>query len=965
MKRFFLVFILLNFVAALCTYGQSTHTIKGQAVDKEDGEPIPMAAVQILTPTDSSQVKGNVTDNDGKFTISGIGNGQYLLKISFLGYRNSITPFTVTSNSGATVDLKQIKVNPDTKLLDEAVIVAEVPKVQAVEDTLVFNSAAYRVAEGSSIQELIKKLPGVEVDENGSMTVNGKEVTQILINGKEYMADDLETLLKNLPANMVDRLKTYERKSDLARITGIDDGEEQTVFDLQIKKDMMGGLISNFDIAYGSSNLYNGRATVNRFTDEDQFQIFANASNVIDQGVGNGGQQWGNNRGQNTHQDLFGTYNHRTDKFEFNSNIGVSHYESDFQQKSSSEYFYGANSTFSNSSNANLNQNTSFRANFYIEWKPDTMTNIIFRPNFNTSRSNGSSESQSATFSADPYLYMTDPLTQMDDFLDEDSDDSDDSDVAEIFTNRNKGISDSHGKGTNGSFNLQANRKLNNKGRNITFRATGGMNRNGNENTSYNTTEYFRFKTVQGSDSINIRNRFTTTPSDSWNYSLQLLYTEPIFKAVFWQTSYRFNHNVNTSDRQTFSFDNMPEYGYGQFPADWDTDPEKYRDPSLSKFARYTTFRHDIQTSIRWVNEKFNLNVGVRFQPYTTRLEYTQGTDYNLKKNLFNFNPTFDFRYSFTKQKYLRLRYNGSNSQPSMTNLLPIVDNTNPLYITEGNPDLKPSFSNDFNFEFRAFNSDKQNGIMTRGNFRTTKNSISNRVEYNSETGGSRTRPENINGNWNAYMMIGGNLALKDTRYTFSLYTGSNYSHQVGYLYQDQVSRISTTKSLSPNANLNASFRDENVELSVRGNVWWNHSRNDIRVNGNMDTWNFSVGPSGNVTLPWDIRVFADFLVSSRRGYSDASFNTNEMIWNMQVSKSFLKNKAAMISVQAFDILGQRKNYNRNMSASSKSDTQYNSINQYILVHFVYRLNLFNGKMVDDEDEEMQEMNPSRGRRRW
>ena len=945
MRRFFAV--VFACAIALSASAQKNHIVKGQAIDKENGEPVAMAAVQVLSLPDSSQVKGVVTDVYGKFEFSGIKEGNYIVKISFVGYRNNFTPLTVDSKSAATIDLKQIQVNPDTQLLEEAVIVAEVPKVQAVKDTLVYNSAAYRVAEGSSIQELIKKLPGVEVNEDGSMTVNGKEVTQILINGKEYMSDDLETLLKNLPANMVDRLKTYERKSDLARITGIDDGEEQTVFDLQIKKDMMGGLISNFDVAYGTSNLYNGRATVNRFTDEQQFQVFANASNVIDQGVGNGGRQWGNNRGQNTRQDLFGTYSYRTDKLEFNSNIGVSHYESDFRQTSSSEYFYGANSTFSNSNNKNLNKNTSFRANFYVEWKPDTMTNIIFRPNFNTSKSDNKSDNMSATFSADPYKYMTDPLAQMDDYRG--------TDIDSIFTNRNIGRSGGNGNSINGSFNLQANRKLNTKGRNITFRATGGINNNDNDNTSYNITDYFRFKNIHGEDSINIRNRFTQTPADSWNYSLQVMYTEPIFKAVFWQTSYRFNHNVNTSDRQTYAFDDMPEYGYGERPENW----KDYRDMDLSKYAKYTTLRHDIQTSIRWVNDNFNLNVGVRYQPYTTRLEYTQGESYDLTKHLSNVNPTLDFRYNFTEQEYLRIRYNGSTSQPSMTNLLPITDNTNPLYITMGNPDLKPSFTNNMNVEYRLFNSDKQGGFITRGNFRTTKNSISNRVAYNEETGGSITRPENIDGNWNVYGMVGGNMALKDTRFTFSLYTGANYSNQVGYLYQNQETLKSTTKTFAPNANLNAAFRDEKVELTLAGNVYWNDSKNDIRESGNMSTWNYSFGPSGNVTLPWDIRIYADLLVSSRRGYSDASFNTDEIIWNMQISKSFLKNKAAMISVQAFDILGQRKNYSRNMSASSKSDTQYNSINQYILVHFIYRLNLFNGKMVDEEDEELQESNPN------
>ena len=943
MLMIFLPFVIANAVA------QDVHSVYGLALDRDEGEGIPMAAVQVLSLPDSAQVKGAVTDDNGRFSFEGLKNGRYLLKISFVGYKNSLTPLDIDSKSAASINLGQINVAPDTKLLEEAVIVAEVPKVQAVEDTLVYNSAAYRVAEGASIQELIKKLPGVDIDENGGITVNGKSVSQILINGKEYMSDDIETLLKNLPANMVDRLKTYDRKSDLARITGIDDGEEQTVFDLQIKKEMLGGLISNFDLAYGSQNLYNGRVTVNRFTDTDQLQVFANVNNIYDQGVGNGGRQYGNNRGRNTRQDVFATYDHRTDKLEVNSNIGINHNENDLRQTSASEYFYGANSTFSNSSNSNLNKNTSFRANFYLEWKPDTMTNIIFRPNFNLSKSDGRSESRSATFNTDPYRYMSDPLAELEEFHKRDKD--------SIITNYNTGRSQSQGNSSNGSFSLQANRKLNTSGRNITLRANGSFNNNGNESTSYNTTAYFRIRSQAGTDSTNIRNRFTDTPSDSWNYSIQALYTEPIFKAVFLQLSYRFNRSVNTSDRRTYDFDNLG-YDFGERPENW----QDYLNPSLSKYSKYTTTRHDIQTSVRWVHDKFNLNAGVRVQPYKTRLEYTQGKDFDITKNLCNTNPTFDFRYNFTKQKQLRLRYNGSTSQPSMTDLIDIEDNTDPLRITHGNPDLKPSFTHSANFEFHAFNSDKQNGFVTRGNFSATTNRISNRVQYNEETGGSITTPANIDGNWNAYGTIGGNFALKDKRFTFSLYTGANYSNQVAYLYENRQTLESVTKTLAPNANLNASFRDENMEITLAGRVNWNHSRNEIRVSGNMDTWNYSFGPSGNVTLPWDVRVFADLMVSSRRGYSDANFNTDEVIWNMQASKSFLRNKAAMISIQVFDILGQRKNYQRNISASSKSDTEYNTINQYFMVHFIYRLNMFNGKIVDDEDEDLQSSNPNRNR---
>lgn len=937
MKRFInLLLVLITVSNVALAQNVNNHNVSGVIIDGENGEPLPIAAVQILSLPDSTQAKGIVTDMDGKFSASSVKNGKYVVRVSYIGYITSETPLEITGRSARNIVLDDIELRSDANLLAETTITAEVPKVQAVKDTIMFNSAAYRLSEGASVQELIKKLPGVDVDADGNMTVNGKAVTQILINGKEYLGDDITTLLENLPANVIDRLKTYEKKSDLARITGIDDGEEQTVFDLQTKEEMKGGLLNTYDVAYGSDygehNLYNGQIMANRFTDHNQFTLYASASNVIDQGIGNGGRQWGGNYGQNTYQDLSASYAYESEKIEINGNIGVGHRANDYQSKGNSEYFYGATSTFSNSFSKNVNNSDRFNSNFYIEWKPDTMTNIIIRPYFNTSKSESGSESASATYNDNPYDYMEDPLYEMID--------SADASFNSIFVNRNTGLSSSNSDNMSGGGSLQFNRRLNNDGRNITFRLNGNFSRGDSESYSYNTTEYYTW------DSINIRNRFTYTPSNSYGYSAQAIYSEPLFENAFLQFSYRFNYSWNENDRQTYAFDDMDGLDYMQRPDNY----TEYMDSTLSKYASYTTLRHDAQLSFRINREKFRLNTGVRIQPQQTRLEYTQKEHYSLTKNVFNWNPTFDFRYMFTEHREMRFRINGSSSQPSMTNLLPITDNSNPLYITQGNPNLKPSFTVNTQFNFHTFNVDKESSFMTNLSYRRTNNSISNRVEYNEVTGGSTTRPENIDGNWNASAMFGGNFALPDRRYTFNLFTNMNYSNQVGYLYQNQETHKAITKTFRPSQNIQASFRDENFELTLFGNASLNHSDNDIR-NSTMDTWDFNYGAYGCIVFPWDIRLMYDVFSTSRRGYDDDSYNTNELILNAEISKAFLKNKSAIISVQGFDLLGQRKNFSRWVGATSRSENEYNSINQYFMVHFVYKLNIFNGKLVQEDEE--------------
>ena len=920
----------------------NNHNITGSVFDVSMNEPLPIAAVQVLALPDSSMAKGVVTDNDGSFTVNGLKNGKYVVRVSYMGYRTNDTPIELTAKSARTVKVPQIKMEEDYIMIGKGVeITAEVPKVQAVKDTIMFNSAAYRLSEGASIQELIKKLPGVDMDADGNITVNGKAVSQILINGKEYLGESITTLLENLPAEMIDKLKTYERKSDLARITGIDDGEEQVVFDLHTKDEMKGGLLNTYDLAYGSDygkhNLYNGQIMVNRFTDNNQFSLYGNANNVISQGIGNGGRQWGGNRGLNTRQNLSASYEYNNENIEFNVNVGVNHNENEYGQRSNSENFFGQTSSFSNSDNKNNNSSNGFNANFYVEWRPDTMTNIIMRPYFNTSASDNGSNSLSATYNADPYEYMDSPLEQM---LDTQLDGYDT--YRSIFVNRNTGqsLGSSSNKSAGGS--IQANRRLNNVGRNLTFRLQGNYSSNENENWSYNTTTYYR------NDSTDVRNRYTTTPANNKGYSAQAIWSEPIFTKMFLQFSYRYNYSYNENDRQTYSFDNMPDYGFMERPDNW----TERRDTMLSKYSSYTTYRHDIQLSLRVNREKLRLNTGIRLQPYKTRLEYvTQGHLFTPIQQEMNWNPTFDLRYNFTDNTDIRFRVNGSSSQPSMTNLLDITDNTNPLYITQGNPDLKPSFTTNMNVDFHTYNADTQNSFMAGMRYRITNNNISNRVEYNAETGGQTTRPDNINGNWNISGNIGGTLTLPDQRYTINSFTWLNYSNQVAFLYQNQETLKMTTKNFTPSEHLGASFRDEKVEFTLNGDVSLNHARNDMRPSSNMDTWSFSYGASGNATIFWNIRVAFDLLNSCRRGYEDDSYNTDELIWNAEIQKAFLKNKSAILSAQFFDILGTRKNFSRNISATSRNNTEFDVINQYFMLHFVYKLNILNGKLVQGEDE--------------
>lgn len=962
-KSFSALLLLLLFPLAVFPQqrGSNKYDLKGVAIDADNSEPLSIAAVQLLESKDSMLVKGVVSELDGSFEFKDLKQGSYILEISYIGYKDYTQNLKFDDNTPKVTDLKIIKVKPDSKMLEGVEITAKVPKVEAVADTMMFNAAAYRVAEGATIQELIKKLPGVEVDADGGLKVNGKSVSQILINGKEFLTNDIETLLKNLPADLVDRVKTYEKQSDQARITGIDDGEEQTVLDLQVKQEMIGGFIGTMDFAYGNdykdNHLYQGRLVLNRFTDKHSFTVMGNANNVIDQGIGNGGRQYGNNYGQNTMQSIDGNYSFENEKLEINGNAGFTHNENDYRTSGSSESFLYGTKSYSNNTNKYINGSFNFYTNFYIEVRPDSLTNIIIRPNFNISRGDNNSKSASATFNDDPFQYTENPLDTAAWVSPYDT----------IRVNRNEGQSRNESSNMSGGASVQFNRRLGKPGRNLTLRLAGDFSNSQNDGFSLNTTDYYQLARTLGYDTVNVRNRYTNTPSSRYNMSAQIMYSEPLFKNAYLQFRYNVNYNKNWSDNRTYEFGTTGSFGY--LPDDY----ENYIDSTISKYSSYTTFRHNFELTFRMNREKFNLNAGVRFQPTNTLLKYVQGQSYSLRKTMYNFYPTLRFEYEFNKTTELTIRYNGSTSQPSMVDLLDIEDRTNPLYITKGNADLVPSFTSTLTADFNTYNTETENSFYVYANFRNTQNSISRVVEYNPETGGTISQTKNINGNWNVFGMFGGNITFPDDRFSFHTYTNLYYNHQVGYQYLTQTHENikSTTRSFTPSEDLQFTFRDDNWDVTLLGNASWNHSKNDINQT-NLNTWNYAYGVSGSVQLPWSMSLYTDFVCNSRRGYSDAQYNTNEYIWNAQVSKRFLRNNVAMISLQFFDILGQRKNYQRNVTATSRNETFYNAINQYFLVHFVYDLNIFNGKIIyGDEDmasrsEELLRQNDRKmRRRRW
>ena len=920
-------------------------TIRGQLIDADLKEPMVQATIQLFQASDSTFAGGTVSSEKGNFYLEAPSAGTYKLRISSVGYQTIERELTLRRHENQ--DLGTLLMETESVMLQEAVITGRAAQVIVRKDTIMYNPEAFRTPEGSPIEELIKRIPGAEVDEDGNITINGKEVKKILLDGKEFMLGDVETALKNIPVNIIQNMKFYDQQSDQARITGIEDGEKETVLDFSIKKGMNRGYMTNLDLGGGTAHRYASRGMASSFTDKTRVVILGNFNNKEE----NAG--WWNRRGLNSRKMLGTNLNYDdVKKLKLDASIRWNHRGGDNQTETAVQNFYSETSrTFSNTDAKNYTRSNNWWGNIRMEWKPDSLTNILLRANGSYGSNDATNTSISATFNDDPYLYVDDPLAYIDP----------QGKLGPYLVNHNLNTGLSYGETKNAWAMLQLYRRLNPRWRNIVvrFEANGGNSEN--ENVSNSEVRLFLVKNEAGEDSTYYTARYNTTPSNNSGYVVSTTYSEPLWKGAHLQFNYELRYNQNKSDRQTYDFSQMEQDPFsGIHPEYREWDPwlsslydqmDQYLDKNLSRFSEYKNYTHNLRLTLRHREEKYDYNIGFLVQPqHSNFIQDYRGIYVDTVRNVTNLTPTLNFHYKFSDQSNLWIHYRGDTRQPEMTQLLDITDDSNKLNITQGNPGLKPQFTNSLNTYYNNYIVKYKRSIVIYANYRHIRNSISNLVRYNPDTGGSITRPENINGNWNINGGFTFNTALDSAaHWNIGTDTRIRYNNYVSYVAQQQAdAEKNTTKTTNVNERLTFGYRNDWLEVTLDGVVNYQHSRNELQPTANLDTWMLNYGGQFLVRLPYDFEVSMNLHERSRRGYNDASMNTNELIWNGQVSKSFLKNKSLIVALNFYDLLGQMSNYERWVNATGRSDTKYNSVNSYAMLHVRYRLNMFGGK-IDTE----------------
>lgn len=882
--------------------------ISGTVVDAASDEPVEQATVRLLSLADSSLVRGVASLKDGRFTLKRVKAGNYLLNISFVGYEPLYQPLRITGKTDP-VQLGKMKLADGSVELGEALVVGKAPEVVVRGDTVEYNADSYKVAEGSVLEDLLKKMPGVEVDSDGKVTVNGKEIKKIMVDGKEFFSSDPKVASKNLPSKMIEKVQVLDKKSDMAKMTGFDDGEEETIINLTVKPDMKQGWFGNAFAGYGSRQRYEGNAMVNRFMGSDQITLMGGANNTNNMGFSDlassmfsgmrgGGRRGGmgagsgitssGNGGANISKELAGG------KLLLNGNARYSHSDNEASSKSNQLNILPGDSSYTqNDRVGSRTKNDNIGFDFYTEWKPDTLTQLIFRPGFSYSMSN--SEDGNETVSLDQY-----------------------GDTINTGMSRNR----SEGNGYNVNATLEFSRKLNDRGRVLSASLSGGVGDSYNEGYNYSDINYYR-QTQGGRNQLtDLKYRYD---NNNANYRAYLSWVEPLGRNNFLQLTYSFSQSRQESLKNSLSRDDSGEY------ARLDTANSKsYRNDFTSQRA---------SISFKSQREKFYYTIGLNLDPSYSHSESFVGDTVLsvINQRVVNLSPMARFNYRFDKHANLNIYYNGRTSQPSMSQLQPVADLSDPLNIRVGNPDLNPSYTNNLMVGYQRFNPEQQRSFMVFANATYTLNDIVTYMTYN-ENGGRTTTYKNVNGNYNGNIRILLNTPLRNKKFSFNTSTMAMYAHSKGFINETE----NVNRNLRLNERAGMDYRSDLFDVGINGNFQYIRAANSLQSQQDQNTFNFGTGGYTTFYLPLGFKLESDINWSSNAGYADG-FKQDEVLWNAAASKSFLKNNQATLRFKIYDILQQRSNISRSITASSTTDTEYNTLNSYFMFHFIYRFSIFKG----------------------
>ena len=905
--------------------------VKGILVDKADKQPLISASVQLLSARDSSLVKGVMTGTDGRFRFTGIAKGKYVAKVTYVGYQTKKVNVSVGTDP---VDMGTIAVAENSVVLRETEVTAVRAEVKVMQDTVEYNADSYKTQPNAVVEDLLKRLPGVEVSSEGKITAQGKEVSKILVDGKEFFSDDAKVASRNIPVDMVDKLQVIDRKSELARLTGVDDGEDETVINLTVKKGMKQGWFGNATVGYGTDGRYSGNLMINRFVNDNQFSIVANGNNINEMSFSMPGSgrfsRFGGTDGVNDAQSVGFNFNVGDEEsFRAGGDIMYSHSRQKTIQKSNKQYLFPDSTSYENSWSNALDRSHNISGNFRLRWKVDSCNTLDFRPSFMVSINNSDKTSGSELLAGD---------------------------ANQTRVNTSDNNVSSSGTSYDIGGELVYNYKFkNHPGRAFSTQFTYKYSNTKEDETTYSVNQYFL-----DPDQDETRDQYTNNHQWTNRFGGRLSWTEPlgdVKKGRFLTFAYRMDYYMKNADKLVYNVDReydttralqLLENQYGivtnHVIANLLAEESGVLDEDQSDEFRNEQMTQQLRIGYMQNRKKYKLNVGFSVDPTMMRSEDLLNADKSIAERwVWNYSPYMRFRYKVSKTNSLAIDYRGRSSAPSMTQLQPVPDLSNPSRIVVGNPDLVPSFTHNMSVRYNNFNQARQSSLMAFANARITQNSIISKTIYDQSTGKQTTTYDNVNGVWNADAMVMYTSPIGNRGWRWTNNVLARYSRTVGYNNGEENRSGTLTLSETPSI----AFRTDVVDVELRPYYNFQQTRNSLQTN-NHDIHSYGGSFNANYYTPFGLSIGSDVTYSATSGYS-AGYDNNQWLWNASLSYEFLKDKSATISVKAYDLLQQKKNVSRNVTANYIEDREFNTVTRYFMLSFSYRFTKL-GKNTSKED---------------
>lgn len=930
----------------MSSFAQNTTagSVKGRLLDSTSKEPLKGATISLLNSTDSSLISYVLSQDNGSFTFEKLALGNYLLHISYQSYDNYYKQVSIAATT-LSRDLGSLYMQQEANVL-EGVVIKSTPPITIKKDTVEFNAGSFKTKPNAVAEDLLKKLPGVEVDKDGTIKAQGEQVTRVLVNGKRFFGDDPQMATKNLPPDVIDKIQIFDAQSDQSAFTGFDDGNRVKTINIVIKKNKNKGYFGKAAAGIGNKDLYELGANVNRFNDNESLSVVAQSNNANKQnfsaqdvlgGAGGGGRggggggggmrrsSGGGGGGGNSGSGSTGlttTYaagaNYRSpwsSKTEGYGSYFFNGQKTNRDQISRTQTFVTSDTTTDNNQVlVSRNNNYNHRFNYNIESKLDSNNQLIIRPGLSYQKTSSTSNRTTGIVKNQG-----------------------------VKVSNGTTMSESDNSGYAGNLDLNFQHRFKKRGRTISLGLSGTYNSNDGEGNNFSVNQSYLADGISYTlDTVNQRN---ISDVHSKSFTGNFSYTEPLSEHSMIELGYNFSTNMNTSDRRTFNYDSL-SHDYN------------VRDTTLTNYfeSRNTSNRATVSYRIQFPKITASVGTGVQFSELSS-INKTRNTD--LKQRFTNMYPTASLNYNVAKQKSLRFNYDGRTNAPSVTQLQDVTDNSDPLNIKQGNPGLKQSFNHSFRLMYNSFSQTTMRNVFLTFNAQFTSNNITNSVitildgvekptgvPETTPSGATVTRPVNLNGNYNMSLSFNYGLPLKVPKSNLNF--GSNLSQsQTVNLQNDR--KGGTLKNYTRNYGLGGVIRwttnlQKNFDVNFTSNSTYNIARYSVSSsqNGNYFSESLSTEFTYYTASGWMASADFDYKYYGR----GAGYNTSVPLLSMYVAKQIFKDKSGEIRLSVYDLLNQNVSITRNITNNYIQDVQNKVLTRYFMLTFTYNLRKFgDGKM--------------------